>query len=118
MATQQQPTDLPPIVREHLLTAELGTRVERIEAHRVRLPPGQRTGVHSHPGGVVGYVEDGVITFQVEGEDPTVLRAGSVFYEPPGAVIRHFDNASAEESATFVAFYPLSGDQPFISMLR
>jgi quercetin dioxygenase-like cupin family protein len=107
--------EMPPIAREHLLTGAFGPHVERIEAHRVELRPGQTTGLHSHPGGVVGYVVDGEITFQVEGDDPSVLRGGSVFYEPPGVAIHHFDNASATESATFISFYALVGDQPLIS---
>jgi quercetin dioxygenase-like cupin family protein len=109
--------DAASISRLHLLTGPFGTRVERIEAHRVQLPPGKQSGRHHHVGGVVGYVEQGEILFEVEGRPTLVLRAGDVFCEPPDAVIERFDNASSAAAASFVAFYCLAGDQPLITML-
>lgn len=60
---------------------------------------------------------EGEIIFQIEGQPATTLRGGSAFYEPPGATIIHFDNASSIALAIFLAFYPLSSNQPLISML-
>lgn len=114
MADEQDNTT-SAITREHLLTGILGAHVERVEAHRITLRPGQKAGRHIHPGGVVGYVEDGEIAFEIEGQPTTVLSHGSAFYEPPGATIARFDNLSDMTAATFVAFYPLTGDQPLIS---
>ncbi len=104
------------IVREHLLTGAFDARIDRIEAHRIALRPAQQTGRHAHPGGGVGYVVDGDITFEIEGRPATTLRRGDAFYEPPGATIARFDNASDIAPATFIAFYPLAGDQALISM--
>ncbi|MGH2484717.1 MAG: cupin domain-containing protein [Ktedonobacterales bacterium] len=73
------------VLREHLLTGAFATQIDRIEAHRVVLRPGQRASNHIHSGGVVGYVVDGEITFQVEGQPTTTSRGGSAFFEPPGA---------------------------------
>lgn len=105
------------IAREHLLTGTFDTHLDRIEAHRVTLRPGQRAGRHVHPGGVVGCVLRGEIVFEVAGQPATRLREGSVFYEPAGATITRFDNVSDTAAATFIAFYPLEGDQPLIRML-
>jgi Uncharacterized conserved protein, contains double-stranded beta-helix domain len=111
------------IVREHLVTGDLtgagsgGKRADRVELYRITMPPGQTSGVHTHPGGVVGHVTDGRIIFELEGRPAQELSAGSAFFEPPGAVVRRFDNASAEEPATFVACYPLTGDEPLIQPL-
>jgi quercetin dioxygenase-like cupin family protein len=106
------------IARVHLLTGAFDAHIDRIEAHRITLQPAQQAGRHSHPGGVVGYVEDGDILFEVEGQPATRLHGGSVFYEPPGVVIARFDNASDQAPATFIAFYPLRGDQALISFLE
>ena len=103
-----------PSVREHLLTGHVAAYVDRIDGHRVRLRPGQATGLHIHPGGVAGYVTEGEIAFQIEGRPAETLRSGNVFYEPPGARVQRFDNLSASEPATFIAFYLLTGDQPLI----
>lgn len=111
----EQDTTTSSITREHLLTGVFGAHVERIEAHRVTLRPGQQAGRHVHPGGVVGYVEDGEIAFEIAGQPTTVLQRGSTFYEPPGTTIARFDNLSDSAAAMFVAFYPLADDQPLIS---
>ena len=104
------------IVREHLLTGAFDAHIDRVEAHRITLQPAQQTGRHAHPGGVVGYVVEGDITFEIEGWPATTLRRRDAFYEPPSATIARFDNASDTATATFVAFYPLTGDQALISM--
>jgi|SRR5579859_608563 len=104
--------------RRHLLTGQFGSVVERIESHRIRLEPGQRAPLHEHPGGVMGYVEAGDIVLQVAGEAPVSLGPGDVFHEPPGARIARFDNVSTAAPAQFVAFYPLTGDQPLATLLE
>jgi quercetin dioxygenase-like cupin family protein len=105
------------ISRQHLLTAEVMGHLDRVEAHQVRLSPGQQLGCHVHPGGVFGCVVDGGISLQIEGQPASEFRAGSVFYEPPGARIGRVDNLSSSEPATFVAYYPLTGDQPLIEFV-
>lgn len=102
------------IARQHLLTGAFNAPIDRIEAYRIILRPGQTAFRHSHPSGVVGYVVDGEITFEIDGRPATTLRGGSVFYEPPDATINRFDNASDTAAATFVAFYPLRGNQAII----
>jgi quercetin dioxygenase-like cupin family protein len=105
------------VVREHLLTGDVGGRVDRVETHRVELPPGAATGLHTHPGGVAGYVVNGRIAYQVLDGPTEELHAGSVFFEPPGETIRRFDNLSSTEPAIFVATYLVTGDQPLIQFL-
>lgn len=103
------------IEREHLVTGSVQRQVDRVEAYRVQLPPGQKAGRHHHVGGVIGLVEQGRIAYQCEGEDVTELTAGAAFFEPAGANVSRFDNLSDAEPATFVAYYLLSGDQPLIT---
>ena len=103
--------------REPLLTGAFDAHIDRIDVHRIVLRAGQKPGCHVHAGGVVGYVVEGAITFEIAGQPATMLGQGDAFYEPPGATITRFDNASDTAPATFVAFYPLTGDQALISML-
>jgi quercetin dioxygenase-like cupin family protein len=108
------------ITREHLLTCDLTSRpdrIDRMEIHQVTLPPGQAAGRHTHPGGVAGYVTRGRIAFQPDRHPVRELRAGSTFFEPADAIIRRFDNVSVTESASFIACYLLTGDQPLIKPL-
>lgn len=116
--TSDQHDNTSALTREHLLTGAFESPIIRIEAHRVILRPGQKAGRHFHPGGVMGYVLDGEIAFEIAGQPATLLRCDSAFYEPPGVTILQFDNTSDTATATFVAFYPLTGDQPLISWLE
>jgi quercetin dioxygenase-like cupin family protein len=114
--TEDQHDSQSAIARIHLLTGAFDAHIDRVEAHRVTLQPAQQAPRHFHAGGVIGYVEDGDILFEIEGQPATTLHKGSVFYEPPNAIITHFDNASDTVEATFIAFYPLSGNQALIAM--
>jgi len=106
------------IGRTALLTQPLAAAPDRVEAYRVELPPGQAAGPHRHPGPVTGYVESGLIAFELDGHPARELRAGDVFFEPGGAAVRRFDNTSGSQPAIFIAFYLLSGDQPLIQPIQ
>jgi quercetin dioxygenase-like cupin family protein len=108
----------PTIQRKQLLSAQTGNRnVTGVDVREIRLDPGQQSGRHLHPCAVVGYIVDGEAQLQIEGGDIQALPAGSAFYEPAGAVIANFGNASDREPMTLVAFYLLDGEQELIQML-
>jgi quercetin dioxygenase-like cupin family protein len=119
-----QRTGSPPgqqIIRKDLLTAIIagGKDVSRVQIKEVDFAPSQRSGLHLHPCLVVGYVATGTILFQIEGGPAKSLQAGSAFFEPANVKIAHFDNASPQEPATFVAFCLLGkDDQALIAMLE
>lgn len=100
------------IVRKELLTAAIAGRkdVARVEIKQIDFGPSQRTGLHSHPCPVVGYVARGTIRFQVAGQPAQLLTAGSAFFEPADATVVSFDNASTDAPATFIAFYLFGPD--------
>lgn len=112
-------SDVPPVVREPLLSANLadGPTVERVQVARIELGPGQPSGRHFHPCDVVGHVVSGAIRFRIAGEDEIALAAGDAFFEPANREIAHFDNASASAAAVFIAFYLLPpGEERLIEM--
>ena len=58
----------------------------------VEFPPGNPGfPPHRHPGPAFGYVLDGEMMFELEGEPPRVIRAGEAFWEPGGDVIHYQD---------------------------
>ena len=101
------------IVRKPLLTAILDPAklTSRIEVKEIEFKPSQATGLHLHPCPVTGYIARGSVVFQVEGEPVKTLKAGDAFFEPANTRILHFDNASATEPMTFIAFYLLGKDE-------
>ena len=121
VAMAQQSNAPGTIVRKELLTAAIaGSKdVARVEIKQIDFAPSQRTGLHRHPCPVVGYVAHGSIRFRVDGQPAQLLTEGSAFFEPAGAKVVQFDNASSDAPATFVAFYLLgSDDQRIIEMLQ
>jgi len=60
----------------------------------VEFPPGDPgTPPHRHSGPCFGYVLDGEMVFELEGEPARVVRAGEAFWEPGGDVI-HYQNGN------------------------
>jgi quercetin dioxygenase-like cupin family protein len=56
----------------------------------IELPPGDPgTPPHRHSGPVFGYVTEGELVFELEGEPERVISAGEAFWEPGGDVIHY-----------------------------
>ena len=58
-----------------------------------------------------GYVTQGEILFELEGEEPRVLKAGDALFEPGGDVIHHVgaNNLSDAQSQLVVTLFALPG---------
>jgi quercetin dioxygenase-like cupin family protein len=66
--------------------AEVMTMIVEWPAGSAGAPP------HRHPGGpLFGYVLEGEMLFELEGEAPRVIRAGEAFWEPGGDTIHYSD---------------------------
>jgi quercetin dioxygenase-like cupin family protein len=62
----------------------------------VELPPADDgPGPHRHSGPVFGYVVEGRILFELEGQAPREIVAGEAFWEPGGDVV-HYQVANLE----------------------
>ena len=58
----------------------------------IEYPPGHPgSPPHRHSGPIFGYVLEGEMVFELEGEPPRVIRAGEAFWEPGGDVIAYQD---------------------------
>ena len=98
-----------------LLTANFESRqLVQVEVGDFHFKPGQIAPIHTHTAPAVGYVAKGEIIYQIEGEEPRILRKGDAFYEPAGPRILRFDNASATEEAIFLDFNLEQVGEPFI----
>jgi quercetin dioxygenase-like cupin family protein len=64
----------------------------------VEHPPGHPgTPPHRHSGPCFGYVLEGEMVFELEGEPARVLRAGEAFWEPGGDVIHYQDGNNRDD---------------------
>lgn len=106
------------VLRKALLSQPIPPReVRTVEVREITMAPGQKAGRHRHPCPVFGLVRNGTVLFQVEGEKERLLAAGEPFYEPRDTTVLHFDNASASDPLTFVAFYLVDRESQLIEML-
>ena len=65
-------------------------RPAEVMTARIDLPPGDPGArPHRHSGPVFGYVLEGSLRFELEGEPVRVLKEGEAFWEPGGDLIHY-----------------------------
>ncbi|MEY9848791.1 quercetin dioxygenase-like cupin family protein [Streptacidiphilus sp. BW17] len=111
MATETDQS-APPLSRVIVMNQKLlePLTVERVEIRRITIAAGHSTGLHIHNGPVFGTIESGSALYQIEGEEPTLLGPGDVFYEPQDVRIATFEPVG-ESDVVFFGFFPLGADQ-------
>jgi quercetin dioxygenase-like cupin family protein len=86
----------------------------------VEWPPGE-SGLppHRHPGGpAFGYVLDGEMVFELEGEPPRVVTAGETFWEPGGDVIHYQDgNHRTDIPLRYIVTMIMAPGKPMLVLL-
>ena len=86
----------------------------------IEYPPGDPgTPPHRHPGPAFGYVLEGEMVFELEGEPRRVMRAGEAFWEPGGDVIHYqAGNHRADGWSRFVVMMLLHvPGQPMLTLV-
>lgn len=100
------------VTRKNLLTAVIDPNgaVSKVEIQEVAMGPGVKAPLHLHPCPTMGIITEGEISFQIEGQPISYLKAGDAFYEPKGIRVAKFDN-DGNVPAKFVVFYLLGKDE-------
>jgi len=86
----------------------------------IEYPPGSAGAPpHRHPSGpAFGYMLEGEMLFELEGQPPRVLRAGEAFWEPGGDVIHYSDaNNRDDVKSRFVATMVCVPGQPMLTLV-
>ena len=86
---------------------------------RVEFPPGDPgTPPHRHVGPAFGYVLEGEMRFELEGEPTRVLHAGDTFWEPGGDVIHYQDgNNRTDSPVRFIVTMMCVPGQPMLTLV-
>lgn len=86
----------------------------------VEFPPGDPgTPPHRHSGPAFGYVLEGEMLFELEGEPPRVVRAGETFWEPGGDVIHYQDgNNRSDIPVRFTVTMLCAPDKPMLVLVE
>ncbi|MET8536965.1 cupin domain-containing protein [Streptomyces sp. NPDC005065] len=99
----------PPFIPEH---AQVMTLL-------VQYPPGH-PGVppHRHSGPAFGYMIEGEMLFELEGEPERVIRAGETFWEPGGDVIHYQDGNNRDDAwSRFVVVMLMVPGKPMLTLV-
>ena len=98
--TAQQPT----VQRKILLTQDLPIAGYQTVMAAVEIPAGGREGRHTHPGAVVVYIQEGILTFDYEGKPTTTYKAGESFFIEAGKIHEGINKGTSpvKAVATFV----------------
>jgi quercetin dioxygenase-like cupin family protein len=86
----------------------------------IELPPGDPgTPPHRHSGPVFGYMLEGEMVFELEGEAERIVRAGEAFWEPGGDVI-HYQAANhlADARSRFVVVMMGVPGKPMLELVH
>ncbi|MEC4834254.1 cupin domain-containing protein [Mycobacteroides chelonae] len=77
------------------------------------------TPPHRHPGGpAFGYVVEGEMLFELEGQPPRVVKAGEAFWEPGGDVIHYSDaNHRTDSVLRFVVTMLCKPGEPMLVLV-
>jgi quercetin dioxygenase-like cupin family protein len=95
----------PSVKRNVLLKQDMTIPGREAVMAQVELPPGSSEGKHTHPAEVYGFVQEGTITLEVEGQPTKTLKPGDVFSIAPGLAHQGHNKGSvpAKLLAVFVA---------------
>ncbi|OBK77084.1 cupin domain-containing protein [Mycobacterium sp. 1164985.4] len=83
-------------------------------------PPGSPGAPpHRHPGGpAFGFMLEGEMLFELEGQPPRVIRAGEAFWEPGGDVIHYSDGNNRDDTrCRFTVTMLCVPDQPMLVLV-
>jgi quercetin dioxygenase-like cupin family protein len=110
-AIQPKAKDRARVALAHVLPRLDGTHL-KASVVEVNYGPGESSPPHSHPCPVVGYVVEGGIRTQVDGEPEAIYKAGEAFYEAANGIHEVSANASQTQPATFIAYFVCDHDTP------
>ncbi len=97
-ADAQQPT----VTRKVLSQQDLQIPNQQISLLSVEIPVGGREGRHTHPGGLIVYVQEGAITLDYEGKPTMTYKAGDTFYVEAGKIHEGINNGNVPSKALAV----------------
>jgi quercetin dioxygenase-like cupin family protein len=77
---------------------------------QVEMAPGAAEAKHTHPGELLGFVDEGTLTLNVEGHPAATLKRGESFFVPAGTV--HWGENHSQAPVRVVATIILEKGKP------
>jgi quercetin dioxygenase-like cupin family protein len=106
----------PGFTRVELQRQDFSVQGREVVMARAEFVPGGAVGKHTHPGEEVAYVLEGTVQLEVEGKTPALLKAGDVFFIPPGVV--HSAKNVGEGPGKVVSTYIVEKGKPLATLVK
>jgi quercetin dioxygenase-like cupin family protein len=90
----------------------------KVSAVTIDFQPGAAAPKHRHDVAVFGYVLQGAVENQFEGQAMKTYKTGEIWYEPPGTVHVVARNASKTEPARLLVFYVQEEGKALSTMVK
>ncbi|WPV00643.1 cupin domain-containing protein [Mucilaginibacter sp. cycad4] len=102
--------------RTELQRHDLSTPGREMVQVRVDVEKGMSFPQHTHFGEEIIYVLDGLLEYQVAGQQPVTLKAGDVLFIPYGTVhsVKNVGTTKASELATYI----VEKDKPLVTLIK
>lgn len=108
---QQEKSERSRVAFSHQLPP-MNNKKLNVTLVEVNYGPGESSTPHRHPCPVVGYVVEGALRTQVQGQPEAIYKAGESFYEAPHGVHLVSANASNSEPAKLLAYFVCDSHLP------
>jgi quercetin dioxygenase-like cupin family protein len=102
--------------RTELQRHDIGTPNHETVQARGDFDPGAAAPRHTHPGEEVGYMLQGELVLEVEGQPPRTLKAGDTFFIPAGTV--HSGKNAGKSLAVVLSTYIVEKGKPLASVVK
>jgi quercetin dioxygenase-like cupin family protein len=106
------PTAAPGIKRTVMQKFDVPAGERETVSALVELPPSTDAAKHTHPGPETGYIVEGEITLNVDGQPPKLLKVGDSYYVPAGTP---HSGRSGASGVKFVGIYVVEKGKPLAS---
>jgi quercetin dioxygenase-like cupin family protein len=106
------PAAAPGIKRTVLQKFDVPAGERETVSALVELGPNMDAAKHTHPGPETGYIVEGEITLNVDGQPPKLLKVGDSYYVPAGTP---HSGRSGANGVKFVGIYVVEKGKPLAS---
>jgi len=113
---QRADAQVPGFKRVELQKHDLSTAGREALVARGEFQPGAAVPKHTHPGEEIGFILEGEVTVEIEGQPAKSLKAGDTFFIPAGTV--HSAKNTGKAQALVLSTYVVEKGKPLATPVK
>jgi quercetin dioxygenase-like cupin family protein len=113
---QAADAQVPGFKRVELQRHDLSAKNTETVVARGEFEAGAAVPRHTHPGEEIGYVLEGELVIEIEGQPALKLKAGDTFFVPAGKI--HTGKNPGKAGAKVISTYIVEKGKPLVTMVK